>query len=628
MEVASKAADFATRPRVETITGKRAPGSHSVHKTMKRLIVLIFVAASLACAAPAPPALIANLHARTTISLNGAWRAIIDPYETGIGARYYENRKPKDKQDLVEYDFDSSGALNVPGDWNSQRENLLFYEGPVWYKRSFSYHRSELGRSFLYFSAANYQARVYLNGKAIGEHQGGFTPFDFEVTNDLRDGDNFVVVEVNNARRSDAVPALNTDWWNYGGLTRDVAIVEVPQTFIQDYLIQLPKGSTDEIAGWVKLNGATQAEQVTIEIPEANIQQRVTTDVNGYAAFKFTAKLQLWSPENPKLYRVVLSTTQDRVEDQIGFRSIETRGSKILLNGKPIFLRGISMHEEAAFRGGRAFSAEDDAILLGWARELGCNFVRLAHYPHNEAMIRLADQIGFLVWEEIPVYWGIDWKNPDTLQIAKEQMRDLIARDHNRAATIFWSVGNETPVNSARLEFMKQLASYAREQDSTRFITAALNHTENAGPDTRLLNDPLGDSLDVLGLNEYVGWYDGPIAATNALQWKTAHDKPLIVSEFGAETPFGAHGDSDARWTEEYQTSLYQHQIAMLRKIPSLAGMSPWVLMDFRSPRRPLAGVQDFYNRKGLISDQGQRKQAFYTLRKFYLEMATAPPQQ
>jgi beta-glucuronidase len=628
MELESSAADRAALRQIGTNTSEADASSHCAQETMQRFLVLLFVATGLASAAPSPPSLIANLGARTTIHLNGVWRVIIDPYETGLGARYYENRKPKDKQDLVEYDFDSAGTLNVPGDWNSQRESLLFYEGPVWYERSFSYHRKAAARAFLYFGAANYHARVYLNGKPIGEHQGGFTPFNFEITNDLREGENFVVVEVDNTRHSDAVPGLKTDWWNYGGLTRDVSIVEVPATFIQDYFVQLAQGSTDEIAGWVKLNGATRPEQLTIGIPEANFVQRVTTDGNGYAEFRFAAKLQLWSPENPKLYRVMLSGAGDRLEDQIGFRAVEARGSKILLNGKPIFLRGISLHEEAAFRGGRAFSAEDDAVLLGWARELGCNFVRLAHYPHNEAMIRLADQMGLLVWEEIPVYWDIDWKNPATLQIAEAQMRDVIARDQNRAATAFWSIGNETPLNPARLEFMKELVRYTREQDSTRLITAAMNHTENATPNTRLLHDPLGEFLDVLGLNEYVGWYDGPIAATEALQWTTAYDKPLIVSEFGAETPFGAHGDGDTRWTEEYQTSLYRHQIAMLRKIPSLAGMSPWVLMDFRSPRRPLTGVQDFYNRKGLISDRGQRKQAFFTLQEIYREMAAAPPNQ
>jgi len=595
---------------------------------MKRLLVLFFVAASLAGATAAPSGLIANVHARTTITLNGVWHVIVDPYETGLSGRYYENRKPKDKQDLVEYDFDTSGTLNVPGDWNSQRESLRFYEGPVWYERSFSYHRNAASRAFLYFGAANYQARVYLNGKPLGEHQGGFTPFNFEISDTVREGENFVVVEVNDARHSDAVPALNTDWWNYGGVTRNVAIVEVPATFIENYSVQLAKNSPSEIAGWVKLNGATEPRQVTIEIPDANITQQVTTDPSGYAEFKFTAKPQLWSPETPKLYRVVLSTAGDRVEDQIGFRTIEARGTKLLLNGKPIFLRGISMHEEAAFRGGRAFSAEDDAVLLGWARELDCNFVRLAHYPYNEDMIRLADQMGFLVWEEIPVYWEIDWKNSATLKFAEEQMRDLVARDHNRAAAIFWSIGNETPMNPARLEFMKQLASYTREQDSTRLITAALNHIEQTGDNTRLLNDSLGEFLDVLGLNEYVGWYTGSIASTDTMQWNFAYDKPLIVSEFGAETPFGSHGSPDARWTEEYQTALFQHQIAMLRKIPPLAGMSPWVLMDFHSPRRPLTGVQDFYNRKGLISDRGQRKQAFYTLQKFYREMAAAPPDQ
>jgi beta-glucuronidase len=592
---------------------------------MNRLKSLLFLSAALASAAPSPPNLIANLGARTTISLSGTWRVILDPYEIGLSSRFYENRKPKDKQDLVEYDFDAAGTLKVPGDWNSQRESLLFYEGPLWYEKSFSYHKRERTRTFLYFGAANYQARVYFNGKRMGEHVGGFTPFNFEVTEDVLDGGNFVVVEVNNARRSDGVSALSTDWWNYGGLTRDVSLVEVPETFIQNYSVQLAKGSTNEIAGWVQLNGATQPQQVTLGIPEANVEQRVTTDSNGYAEFRFPAELSLWSPETPKLYQVVLSVAGDRVEDQIGFRTIETRGTRILLNGKPIFLRGISMHEEAAFRGGRAFSREDDAVLLGWARELGCNFVRLAHYPYNENMVRLADQMGILVWEEIPVYWDIDWKNPATLQLAEEQMRDLIARDRNRAAAIFWSIGNETPVNPARTEFLKQLAGYARELDSTRLLTAALNRTEHEGANTRLLNDPVAEFLDVVGMNEYIGWYDGPIEATDTIQWKFTYEKPLIISEFGAGAPYGTHGTADTRFTEEYQVSLFQHQIAMLRKIPSLAGMSPWVLMDFRSPRRPLAGVQDFYNRKGLLSDRGQRKQAFYTLQKFYNEMAAAP---
>ena len=142
----------------------------------------------------------------------------------------------------------------------------------------------------------------------------------------------------------------------------------------------------------------------------------------------------------------MLSSGADKVRDSIGFRTIETRGTQILLNGKPIFLRGISMHEEAPIRGGRAFSQEDAETLLGWASELGCNFVRLTHYPHSENMTRLADRMGLMVWSEIPVYWDIDWENPATLQNAENQLRDMIARDHNRASVVFWSLSNETPV--------------------------------------------------------------------------------------------------------------------------------------------------------------------------------------
>ena len=591
---------------------------------MRRVLLLLLTLVSFGYAAPNPSVLIHNIPNRTTISLDGPWQAIIDPYETGLNARFFLNAKPKDKHELLEYDFDKSDVLNVPGDWNSQKKELFFYEGPVWYKKSFSYRKRERTRVFVYFGAANYYTRVYLNGQALGEHEGGFTPFNFEVTDKIHEGDNFLVAEVNNARRRDGVPSVNTDWWNYGGLTRDVALAEVPESFIQDYFVQLAKGSSNEISGWVQLSGSTPAQQVVVEIPEAAIRQTATTDAVGRAEFRFPAKLELWSPGHPKLYDVVLSSGSDKVHDTIGFRTIETRGTQVLLNGQPIFLRGISMHEEVPIRGGRAFGEEDAQTLLGWARELGCNFVRLTHYPHSENMTRLADRMGLMVWSEIPVYWDIDWENPATLQNAENQLHEMIARDHNRASVVFWSLSNETPVKPARLTFLRQLADAARLQDSTRLITSALNHVDEVGPNTRVLNDPLGESLDVLGLNEYLGWYWGRPEDADNMQWKTAWNKPLIMSEFGAENPYGRHGAADERWTEEYQANLYQHQITMLKKIPSLAGLSPWALMDFHSPRRLLPGTQDYYNRKGLVSNLGEHKQAFYVLQKYYREMDPA----
>ena len=501
---------------------------------------------------------------------------------------------------------------------------MLFYEDTIWYKKSFDYQRKENTRLFVYFGAVNYLADVYLNGEKIGRHEGGFTPFNFEVTNLVRDKSNSLIVKVDNKRRRDAVPTLSTDWWNYGGLTREVKLVETPATFVQDYFIQLQKGSRERISGWVKLNGNKPNQRVGVRIPEARISKSFTTDANGYAEISFNADLVLWSPDNPKLYEVVVEAETDRVQDQIGFRSLETRGPEILLNGRPIFLRGVSIHEEAPFRGGRAYSREDALTLLGWAKELGCNFVRLAHYPHNEFMTREADRLGIMVWSEIPVYWTILWENSATLENAQNQLTEMIARDKNRAAIIIWSMANETPVGDARLSFLKKLVEHARSLDPGRLISAAMER-HYIDDKTEMIDDPLGEYLDVLGCNEYVGWYDGLPEKADRLEWKTKYQKPLIMSEFGGSALYGNHGDALTRWTEEYQENLYQHQVNMLKRISFLRGTCPWILMDFRSPRRPLTGIQDFHNRKGLISDRGEKKKAFYVMQKYYRELGATP---
>jgi beta-glucuronidase len=459
-----------------------------------------------------------------------------------------------------------------------------------------------------------------LNGEALGQHEGGFTPFDFEVTDRLRPEGNFLVLRVSNVRGRDLVPTANTDWWNYGGITRPVTLVEVPETFIQDYFIQLTKGSTRRVAGWLQLNGPQVRQKVTIRIPEAGITNTVETNSMGRAEFSFDAGLTLWSPENPKLYTTEIAAETDRITERVGFRSIETRGTDILLNGKSIFLRGISIHEEAPLRSGRAWTEDDARTLLGWAKELGCNFVRLAHYPHNEAMVHMADQMGLLVWAEVPVYWTIQWENPSTLRNAENQLLELIARDHNRASLIIYSVANETPVSEARNHFLRQLIQQAHSTDPTRLVSAALQASESvvANHITITINDPIAADLDVLGNNEYIGWYVRQPTDADAIDWASKYDKPLIMSEFGGDALFGNHGDASVRWTEEYQANLYEHQIAMLKGIPFLRGTTPWILMDFRSPRRTLPRLEDYFNRKGLVSGRGEKKKAFFVLQRFY----------
>ena len=582
--------------------------------------------------------LIANVNARQTTSLDGQWQAIVDPYDVGAldyraqplknNHAFYKNYKPQSESELVEYDFDTSGQLNVPGDWNTQREALLFYEGSIWYKRSFDYTKSPKNRLFLHFGACNYLSAVYLNGEELGEHEGGFTAFDFEITGRVRSSSNFLILRINNTRGREQVPTVNTDWWNYGGITRPVTLVEVPETFVQDYFIQLDKGSTHQIKGWVQLSGPKLQQNVTVRIPEAGLSKTIQTDSKGRSEFSFSADLTLWSPENPRLYSVQIASERDEITDRIGFRSIEVRGTDILLNGRPVFLRGITIHEEAPTRAGRAWSEDDARTLLSWAKELGCNFVRLAHYPHNESMLRVADQMGLMVWGEVPVYWTIQWENPQTLHNAENQLNEMIARDHNRAALIIYSVANETPISDARNHFLRQLIQEARSVDRTRLLSAALQAREvtDGKHITIHINDPIGSDLDVIGNNEYIGWYVRRPEDADSIDWISEFDKPLIMSEFGGDALFGYHGDPLTRWTEEYQENLYEHQIVMLKRISFLRGMTPWILKDFRSPRRVLPRFQDYFNRKGLVSDHGEKKKAFFVLQKFYQELQSFHP--
>jgi len=589
--------------------------------------------ASVVCAAP-DPIVLTGADMRPDISLNGDWASIIDPYFNGLFSFHHEeksngffmNQKAKPGDPFpTEYDFSKAPTLKVPSDWNTQRESLLYYEGPMWYERDFAYQPKVHTRVYLHIGAANYKSWFWVNGKKVCEHEGGYTSFNCEITSVVHAGGNFVVAAVDNTRHEDGVPTLQTDWWNYGGLTRSVSLIEVPEAFIDQYDVHLSRTEDSVIEGWIHIEGARGSEKVELEIPELKIKTAASSDKAGNYSFHVKAEgLERWTPENPKLYKVALHAGDDKVDELIGFRTIETRGTEILLNGKPIFLRGICIHAEAPYRTGRANTEQDAETLLGWAKELGANFVRLAHYPHDESMLRAADRMGLLVWAENPVYWALQFENPKVYEKAQRQLEEEIGTSRNHAAIILWSMANETPRTEARTKFITALAARARELDPTRLITAAL--LVGGEGHTKTIDDPLGKALDVIGFNEYIGWYEQHPESADITDWRVAYQKPMIVSEFGGAAKAGLHGGPNDRWTEEYQEKIYRHQFGMLNGIPQLRGMSPWVLMDFRSPNRPLAGIQDEFNRKGLISEQGQKKAAFFLLQKEYREHLVGKP--
>jgi beta-glucuronidase len=563
-----------------------------------------------------------NLPGRRCVSLNGQWQVIIDPMGIGAWRQVWMEKKPEKKTDFIEYSFEGGPLLKVPGDFNTQKPELTYYEGTVWYKKTFQCRLQKNKKIFLHFGAVNYIADVYVNSRRIGSHEGGFTPFQFEITDAVKEGENIIVVMVNNQRLKDGIPGLGYDWFNYGGITRDVNLIETADSFIEDYFIQLKKHSLNEVAGWVKMNGAQLSQNISVKVPELGVDYKTKSNNDGLAEIHFTSQFKLWSPDNPKLYKVILQSETDTIVENIGFRSIETKGAKILFNGQPLFLKGINIHEENPLRAARAFSESDALELLTWAKELGCNFVRLVHYPHSEYMVRLAEKMGIMVWDEIPVYQHIEFSAPGVTEKIALMMREMIRRDRNRCGVVIWSLSNETYDSTPnRTAALIDLSRQCRMLDSTRLITSPIC---SQGYENNTLNvwDPLYSSFDIMSINEYLGWYSPWQGRPGDVQWKLiCGDKPVVISEFGGEALYGSNSgpkDEAASWSEEYQEQIYKDQIEMFRTVPNLSGVCPWLLADYRSPGRLHPVYQKGWNRKGLLSDRGDKKKAWYILKTYY----------
>lgn len=546
-------------------------------------------------------------------SLNGEWHYAIDQYDTCVSQRWYEENYYDEGGNLlpIDYSFDEWDTMYLPCCWNTFDKMFLLYEGSMIFTRKFFFAKqNEDERVFLKIGAVNYLCRVYLNKKYVGMHKGGSTPFYFDIT-DFLEHSNRIIIQADSTRRNEQVPPSVTDWFNYGGIYRDIEIIRVPKVHIKNFGIALVPGS-----GFKKIRAEVMLSEkvdstASLEIDELGVKVDVPIK-DGGGEIIFEAAPELWSPENPKLYDVTLTCEKDSVKDRVGFREIRVQGMDILLNGKPIFLRGISCHEDST-PNGKALTDEERIENIRIAKELGCNFMRVAHYPHSERMSQLADELGLLLWEEIPVYWAVYFGTKDTYYDAENQLCELMTRDYNRASVIIWSVGNENQDTDERLKFMGELADFAHRYDHTRLVSAAclVNFAKNA------IEDRLEQYLDIIGLNEYCGWYAADFRTLPALFENSDPKKPVIITEFGADAMAGNRGTVTDKGTEDCQAFVYEKQIENIRKISYIKGMTPWILRDFRCPRRT-AVTQKYYNTKGLVSASGKRKMAFGVLRDFY----------
>jgi len=551
---------------------------------------------------------------RARESLNGVWRVCLDPFDTGLRQNWPRLQPlPSEARTLpCDYDPASGDAVRVPSSLNLVRPEWFLYEGGAWFSREFPYQpRAVTERVFLRVGAANYDTKVFLNGEFLGNHYGGSTPFFVELTGHL-ESENRLQLFVSNTRKADRVPMHHFDWFNYTGIHREVELLRLPTVFIKDLFVRLaPGGDRRAIAVSVTLSEPV-ATTASCSFPGLGIRATIPI-VAGRGDVELGAHPGGWSPEHPMLYEVVVETSGDRVSDRVGFREIAVRGSEILLNGQTVFLRGMCVHEDDE-QAGRVTSREDIARRLAHAKELGCNFLRLAHYPHHEWAAHMADEAGIMLWEEIPVYWAVDFGNPATLRDATNQLSELILRDRNRASVVLWGLGNENADTDARLHFMASLAQTARALDGTRLVSAACLIDKKA----QRIADRLTAELDVIGINEYYGWYDPDFGELAAIGRNSSPGKPVIVTETGGDALSGLHGAETVLTTEEHQAWIYRNQIATLHGIPFVRGMAPWVLYDFRSLRRQNSH-QRGYNIKGLIArDKRTKKAAFATLQAFY----------
>jgi len=629
-----------------------------------------------------------QLHAysRETTPLSGTWQALPDQYEQfgdeGAfgGDGIYD--PPEDASHPVDAVVDDGYEVAVPGCWNEELSGFEQYEGAMWYARRVGWD-GRADRAFLRFGAVNYRADVWLNGDHLGSHEGGFTPFAFEVSDRLEERtDNLLVVRVDDSRADRKLPAARTDWFTFGGITREVDLVTVPRRYLRNVKVETDL-SDDEVTltvrAWVDDSdsdttgggendggdgdhgGDTAGPAPTVTIPD--LDRSWTLDVadaweatphegadetvagtvyEGTATFDADA-VDRWTPDDPQLYDLSVSiegfddgdgdadsddgdgdsddgdgaeaVAGDELVERVGFRTVSVEGSDVLVNGEQVTLRGISLHEEADGRG-RSLRSVDRAKRFDWIEDLNCNFARLAHYPHHEAMARRADEAGVLLWTEVPAYWWVEFGDADVQANYRQQLREVVQRDWNRPSVALWSIANETDhEDETRNELLPEIAEYVRSLDDTRLVTAAC-FVDETDKGEIVVADPLADHLDVFGVNEYRGWYHGEADDFERFD-DDPSGPPVLITEVGAGAKRGNDGPADERWTEQSQAEFYRRQLDALDGIEQCCGLSPWILFDFRSPRRQNP-YQRGYNRKGLLDENGREKQAFDVLRRYY----------
>lgn len=583
---------------------------------------------------------------RTTRDLSGIWRFQLDPNKVGEAERWFEGLAADARR------------IPVPASWNDLFDDAALYFGPAWYETEVWVEPQAPGRRVLLrFGSAMYRADVWLNGVRLGGHEGGHLPFAFDATSAVRPGQaNRLSVRVENELRVDRVPAqadttsfhmtqddypgTTYDFFPYAGLQRQAWLQTLPAVHLHDVTVTTATLSTASAAVRIAVEvsgGWSGVAALRLEGGGAPVEGRVVVSEGRGAGELVVPRPRAWSPEDPFLHRLTVSVggsqrPLDVYSFKVGLRTVQVRGSQILLNGKPVFLKGFGKHEDFAIHG-KGLDLPvlvRDFELLKW---IGANSFRTSHYPYSEEAMMLADEYGLLVIDEGPGVSFVFGDKPEYVEARAAQLermlKALVRRDKNHACVILWSVANEPipkpfhtsdapppgAVETGTRVFQRLFAA-VRAADASRPVALV---SVQGGP-----AEWVGQG-DVICQNSYWGWYaisgrlDEAAAALEreVTALRTRHgDKPIIYTEFGADALAGGHGQPPEMWTEDYQAELIAAYCRTLAKHPYVVGTHPWAFADFKAVQS-IIRVQGL-NMKGVFTRDRRPKLAAHRLRQLW----------
>ena len=579
---------------------------------------------------------------RNKLDLSGIWDFQTDPDEEGESNGWANGLK-------------APRPMAVPGSWNEQYEDLFGYLDLAWYARDTYVPSSWKGqRVFIRVGSANYHGAVYFNGVKIGEHDSGHLPFAFEVTGQVKwDEENKVAISVENVLKPTRVPSGNMpggssmgmfasspattfDFYPFAGIHRPVVLYTVPQTYIEDITVVTGINGPDGLVKVTARLNAPAAGQGSARLKDGatSIRADLVFRAGMVEATLVVPQAHLWSDADPHLYDLTVQTEEDHYSLKVGIRTLAVEGGHILLNGKPVKLNGFGRHEDfiASGKGLNLPLLVKDYQLMHWT---GANSYRTSHYPYSEEEMQMADREGMLIIDEIPavsLQMGDEANIPVRLNVCLQQIEEMIARDKNHPAVVMWSVANEPmpknlnlagaaggseddPSAKAGKAMLDAMIAHAKTLDATRPVTIV---TVMGGPQSWM------EQCDVICMNRYWGWYvlggQLDLARSNLEReldqvWSQWH-KPIIMTEFGADTIPGYHGQPNVMWTEDFQADYIRMHLEVAAARDFIAGMQVWNFADFAAVQS-IARVGGL-NHKGIFTRIRTPKMAAHVLREFW----------